>query len=207
MSTSPLGIDPWVVNNLVGNRFLDAACGYGKWGTLLKMNRFRHPGPVHVTGLDLFEPHIEALRGRGVYDELAVGSVLEIPFPDQHFDAAVACEVIEHLPDGSGPKLFAELRRVCTKSFVISTPNFDCLRPGHETRDGFNPYEAHLYNPPYDEFAALGFTQVVGLGMPRLPSWKLRTALHQLGYFFPRYSEYLLGFWFADGKKRNMDYV
>ena len=36
MSTSPLVFDAYVLNNVLGTRFLDVGCGHGKWGYLLK---------------------------------------------------------------------------------------------------------------------------------------------------------------------------
>jgi hypothetical protein len=111
--------------------------------------------------------------------------------------------VLEHLTQPEGPKLFAELKRVCKQGFVISTPLYDCLRGGSDTLDGFNPYEAHQYCYNAGEFRDLGFTQVVGVGM-RLPSWKLSTAISSLSYFFPTRARYGLGYWWRDGKQRTI---
>lgn len=203
MSTSPLSFDPLVVNNLLGSSFLDVGCGAGKWGYLLKKYRWTD-GPVHVTGLDAFEPHITSLRNEKVYDELVHSSAIPLPFPDKSFDSAIAVEILEHLERPDGLRLISELQRVCRQSFVVSTPNFHWLREGKETRYGFSEYEAHRYNFLYPEFRTLGFTQVVGVGF-QAPSFKLRRALSSLGYFFPRYSKYLLGFWFADGEPRVLE--
>jgi SAM-dependent methyltransferase len=201
MSTSPLAFDPLVVQNLDGTTFLDVGCGHGKWGYLLKKYRWNQSTPVEVTGIDLFEPHIRTLEREGTYDRLLTAAATELPFPDKSFDSAVACEILEHLPQADGPRLIAELKRVCRQSFVVTTPNFACLRGGGETIDGFNEYEAHQHNFLYREFRGLGFTQVVGLGF-KTPSFKLSRALGSLGYYFPRFSRYLMGFWFADGRRR-----
>lgn len=202
MSTSPLSFDPYVINNLPGPSFLDVGCGYGKWGFLLRSYRTMEYGAAFkVTGVDLFEPHIESLRGKDIYDSLHCCSAIELPFDDQSFDSAVCCEVLEHLNREQGPKLVAELQRVCRQGFVISTPLYDCLRGGGETLDGFNPYEAHQYCYKAAEFRALGFTQVHGIGM-QLPSWKLSTALSSLSYYFPDRARYGLGYWWRDGRKR-----
>jgi SAM-dependent methyltransferase len=201
MSTSPLKFDPYVVNNLLGRTFLDVGCGHGKWGFLLKSYRWTSGEAVEVTGIDLFEPHIRALRTHGIYDHLQVASATELPFPDKSFDSAVACEVVEHLDQEGGRKLIAELKRVCRLSFVVTTPNYPCLRGGGESMNGFNEYEAHKHNFLYPEFRNLGFTQIAGVGL-KTPSYKLSRALDGLGSFLPRFSKYLLGFWFADGQKR-----
>ena len=67
--------------------------------------------------------------------------------------------------------------------------------------DGFNDYEAHKHNFLYPEFRDLGFTQITGIGF-KTPSYKLSRALSGFGAYLPRFSRYLVGFWFADGKKR-----
>ncbi|MEX2175669.1 MAG: class I SAM-dependent methyltransferase [Pirellulaceae bacterium] len=205
MSTSPLTFDALVVPNLLGSNFLDVGCGHGKWGYLLKTYRWSNEEPVSITGIDLFEPHIESLAQFNVYDKLQVASATNLPFEDKSFDSAVACEVLEHLPQEDGKKLFTELKRVCRQSFVVTTPNFACLRGGGETIDGFNKYEAHQHNFLYSEFKASGFTQIVGVGL-KSPSFRLSRAFGSLGHYLPRFSRYLVGFWFEDGKKRLLEW-
>ena len=72
-------------------------------------------------------------------------------------------------------------------SFVVTTPNYPCLRDGGQTLDGFNEYEAHQYNLRFVEFRSLGFTQIVGIGL-KTPSFKMSRALASLGFHFPRFS-------------------
>lgn len=204
MSTSPLSFDPLVIHNLLGTDFLDVGCGHGKWGYLLKTYRWSPTSLVRVTGIDLFEPHIQSLEKRGIYDVLKVASATELPFEDKSFDSAIACEVLEHLSQPDGPKLIAELKRVCRQSFVVTTPNFPCLRGGGDTMDGFNEYESHKHNFLYPEFRGLGFTQIAGIGF-KAPSYKLSRAMGGLGYYLPRFSRFLVGFWFADGKRRVLE--
>jgi SAM-dependent methyltransferase len=207
MSTSPLSLDPLVVYNLPGSEYLDVGAGLGKWGFLLKKYRWFLGSTASVTGLDLFRPHLDALASHGIYDHLIEGSATSLPFPDKSFDSAVACEVLEHLDQSDGSKLISELRRVCRQSFVVTTPNFPCLRDGGDTPDGFNPYEAHKHNFLYPEFATLGFTQIVGLGL-KSPSHRLRhlfRAFDSAAYYLPRYSRLLVGCWFADGKRRELN--
>ena len=204
MSTSPLAFDPLVVQNLEGSSFLDVGCGHGKWGYLLKKYRWTESEPVEVVGIDLFEPHLRTLEREGIYDRLFHASATELPFPDKSFDSAVACEVLEHLSQADGPRLISELKRVCRRSFVVTTPNYPCLRDGAETAGGFNEYEAHKHNFLYREFCSLNFTQVVGIGL-EARSFKLSRAFGSLGFYFPRFSRYLVGFWFADGQQRVLE--
>lgn len=206
MSTSPLELDPYIIYNLLGTSFLDVGCGHGKWGYLLKKYRWFIGGPATVTGIDLFEPHIESLKKHAIYDDLRVGSAIQLPFPDKCFDSAIACEILEHLDQDQGRKLIEELQRVCRLSFVVSTPNFHCLRDGGETLDGYNPHEAHKHNFLYPEFRTLGFTQIVGVGF-KPPAWRLRKLFRpfdNIGSVLPRFSRILLGYWFADGKRREI---
>ena len=100
-----------------------------------------------------------------------------------------------------GSRLISELLRVCRKSFVVTTPNYACLRGGVETTNGFNAHETHLHNFFFDEFKSLGFTQIVGVGL-KSRSFRVGRAFGSLGYYFPRYSRYLVGFLFADGRQR-----
>lgn len=204
MSTSPLQFDAIIVNNVLGESFLDIGCGHGKWGYLLKKYRWSQSSLPTVTGIDLFEPHIRALEKHGVYDSLQVASATELPFEDKSFDSTIACEIVEHLPKEEGPRLISELKRVSRLSFVVTTPNYPCLRGGGQTLDGFNEHEAHQHNLGFGEFRGLGFTQVVGVGL-KTPSFKVSRGLASLGFYLPRFSRYLVGFWFADGKKRVLD--
>jgi len=205
MSTSPLAFDDLVVSNILGNSFLDVGCGHGKWGYLLKKYRWSSSCPTTVTGIDLFEPHIRALEKEGIYDSVLVAPAIELPFDDKSFDSTIACEVLEHLTQSEGPKLISELKRVSRLSFVVTTPNYPCLRGGGETLDGYNEYESHKHNFLYHEFRTLGFTQIVGIGL-KLRPYKVSRALGSLGYFLPRFSRYLVGFWFADGKTRVLEF-
>ena len=58
-----------------------------------------------------------------------VAPVTRIPAPDAVFDAALCCQVLEHLPYAEFPAALAELRRVTRTGLVLSlpdaTPHFD----------------------------------------------------------------------------------
>ena len=203
MSTSPLCFDQYVISNVDGDRYLDVGCGLGKWGGLLKKYKMNPSGRDSlIVGVDMFFPHLESLKSQNIYDFLVTADGAVLPFADRSFDSVIACEVLEHMTKDQGRILIEELKRVTKYGFVVTTPNFNCLRDGDVTPDGFNKFEAHQYIYSYKDFRGMGFTQVIGLGRMQLLSWKLGVALSSLGLFFPSRSRYLMGFWFADGKKR-----
>ncbi len=197
MSTGALMMDPFVVNHVVGDRFLDVGCGRGKWGFLLKTHRLSCTGaPIYVAGVDLRRESIESSLARCVYDDLRVANATDLPYADKSFDSVIACEVIEHLPQEQGLRLVQEARRVARACVVVSTPHAAGLRQGYDS------FENHLSSYTYREFSALGFTQIVGLGRLRCRSWKLSVCLAPLGLWFPLLSSHLMGFWFEDGRRR-----
>lgn len=53
-----------------------------------------------------------------------VGSVEQIPFPDNSFDLVCAFEILEHLPFDKFEKSLKEIKRVSKKDVVISLPHF-----------------------------------------------------------------------------------
>lgn len=52
-----------------------------------------------------------------------VASVLDMPFENDSFGTAMACQVLEHLPFELFPKALAEIRRVTRRYVLISLPN------------------------------------------------------------------------------------
>ena len=52
-----------------------------------------------------------------------VGSVIDLPFPDDSFDMVACFEVLEHLPYESLPAALASIRRVAARYSVISLPD------------------------------------------------------------------------------------
>lgn len=204
MSTSPLIFDNFAIANIKGRRILDIGCGYGKWGFLAR--KYLYPQDIYLVGLDAFEPHVHSLKAAGIYNGLSVAKAASLPFGDKSFDSVVACEVLEHMTHLEGLQFVEEVKRVAKDYFVITTPNFSCIRGGSMTLDGFNEYEAHKYNYTYKEFSSLGFTQVIGVGNMQLFSWRLGVLLASLGLAFPKRSRYLMGFWFADGRKRDFSF-
>lgn len=104
-----------------GRRLLDIGCGFG-WYELAALDR----GVAAVTGLELSERDLETAR-RHVRDKrvsFATGTATELPFEPDSFDTVVCWEVLEHVPRGSEPVVFAEIRRVLRPGgrLYLSTP-------------------------------------------------------------------------------------
>lgn len=99
-----------------GSRILDVGCGTGQ-----VVRRLTHQG-FEVHGVDVSEPNIE--RARRINPNCRLYDGLNLPYPDAHFDAAGALNVLEHV---EAPEAFiAEVVRVVRPHgrIVLSSPNF-----------------------------------------------------------------------------------
>lgn len=105
-----------------GSRVLDIACGTG-YGTVL-LHRAGHD----VIGADIDQQEIEDATKYWQLDAFREADALQLPFPDNHFDAVVSFETIEHVTDAA--KYLSEMKRVLKDSgmFFCSTPNIRFTR-------------------------------------------------------------------------------
>src|SRR5438034_4844364 len=87
-------------------RLLDAGCGTGGFLRFL----LDREAIGSATGIDLSPEPIELARQRVPEAELAVGSVTELPFEDETFDAAVLNDVLQHVPEEDVGRTLGELR-------------------------------------------------------------------------------------------------
>lgn len=101
---------------LAGKKLLDAGCGTG-WFSQAAMQH-----GADVVAMDLGDRLLQKVREK-CKAQTVVGSVLSIPFPDNHFDIVMSSEVIEHTPDP--PAAIREMARVVKPGghLVITTPN------------------------------------------------------------------------------------
>ncbi len=100
----------------LGGRVLDVGCGVGQVVGRLKAAGFE------AIGVDVSEPNIRRACAAGLDCRLYDGS--RLPFPDRHFAAAGALNVLEHVEE---PEAFIqELVRVVAVGgrVVLSSPNF-----------------------------------------------------------------------------------
>ena len=81
-----------------------------------------------VTALDLEMPKIEHDRVTCVK-----GDITALQFPDNHFDAVLCAEVLEHIPPSLLPRACTELARVTKSKVVIGVPYKQDTRLGRTT--------------------------------------------------------------------------
>lgn len=98
-------------------KILDAGCGEGF--TLEKL-RQRAVGQVLV-GVDIQQRAIGLGHEIHSHLDMQQGSVYELPFKDDTFDAVICSEVLEHLEDPK--KALGELARVTKRYVIITVPN------------------------------------------------------------------------------------
>ena len=83
-------------------------------------------GPSHglVTGyLRKFGVKVTTLDYKESYKPDVVGDVRMLPFADNSFEMAIACEVLEHMPFEDSLKALKELYRVTRRTVLISVPD------------------------------------------------------------------------------------
>lgn len=76
-------------------RVLDAGCGLHGFN----LRSCQRAGLTDLFGLDLNEEAIQHLSAQRPEFQLQVGSVLELPYPDSHFDLVICTGVAHHTPD------------------------------------------------------------------------------------------------------------
>jgi hypothetical protein len=182
MSSSPAFLDPIVLPLIRGECILDVACGFGRWGCLLRTNYFEWglSTPPAVDGLDAFEPNVDYVRKLGVYRNVWQAE-LPCVLPRRAYTTILASEVIEHLPMEAVEETLAEFESAALERVIVTTPNCECLRGGSDTFLGRNEFEHHLSYVPAKLLRQRGY-QIFGAGYgnPRTLSVKFMTHLLRL---------------------------
>lgn len=127
------------------SRLLDLAC----WDGLSTAHYGGELGIKDLHGLDFFDTQIEKARSRGVQVAKCDLESSAFPYPDGHFDLAVANQVFEHLKQIYRP--LSELHRVLKPGgiLIFSVPNLAALHCRLQLLFGKQPstiklFEAHV---------------------------------------------------------------
>jgi ubiquinone/menaquinone biosynthesis C-methylase UbiE len=115
----------WFLPHLApGMTLLDCGCATGS----ITVGLAEAVAPGQATGIDIAEVEIERARARvaeaGVENlRFAVGNVYALEFPDNHFDAAFAHNVLEHVAEPE--RALREMHRVLKPGGVIGVRDID----------------------------------------------------------------------------------
>jgi ubiquinone/menaquinone biosynthesis C-methylase UbiE len=170
-----------------GWKVLDAACGMGKWGFLIKA----HFSDIYVVGVDKSIDNLFIAKKSDSYDDLVLADVRRLPFRDMVVDCSLACEVIEHLSKDDGYEMIAELERVTRTKVLLTTPCADWWYCGKAVKEG-----GHITRWRPKEFKKIGF-KVRGVGSKfgykgRVASLVKHFILHPLSYVIPELGEFIV---------------
>ena len=105
-------------------RLLDVGCGTG--GTLDAVRALSEP-----SGIDLEPLALELCRERG-HRRLALASATALPFADATFEAALALDVLEHIPDDAAAA--REMARILAPGgiAIVTVPAYQSLWSRHD---------------------------------------------------------------------------
>ncbi len=95
---------------------------------------------------------------------ICVGSILNLPFRDNAFEAVLCCQVMEHLPFSNFPNCLLELRRIAAKRVILSLPDkkpfFPIQLPGIGRKKIPKPY----FQPPRHDFDGQHYWEINAIG-------------------------------------------
>lgn len=112
------------LRTLVGKSILDVGCGSGRLVRMLKDEG------AHGEGIDLSSRQVETGKERGL--NLVEGSMLELPYPDEMFDATVSYHSFNYLRRHEQRRALAEQYRVLKSGGTLVLAAFYVE---HETKE------------------------------------------------------------------------
>ncbi len=170
---------------LAGKRVLEVGFGDGYGAAYLA------EGAAEVGGVDIVPGNAPRAQAKYPASNLVFRHFdgMRLPFPEGAFDAAVSCQVIEHVPEPQLPAWLSEIRRVLKPGgqFFVSTLNLDqAMKPG-------KPYQKLIYHekeftaPELEALLKQVFSSVTLFGLH--PSFKHRffRRLKRWGFFVRSY--------------------
>jgi len=176
------------IGNLDGKRFLDVACGLGKWGYAVKLGWSGFP--KYSVGLDVWRQHLKFVKYYNVYDDVVLADAKHLPFKEKSFDVICACEFLLHVKKSDWSQVLSEIERVSNQSVVVSVPNLKV------PLDPENPFEKDVSAWSVKDLRSFGY-KVRGIGFQlgghRIPN--LCYVLSGLTYLplFVRFAEIIIG--------------
>jgi SAM-dependent methyltransferase len=179
--------------NLDGYEILDAACGYGTIGHLIRM---RTEGTPIIAGVDIWKPYIQKLDKLKIYNKLFVADIKDLPFKDEWFDFTIAFEYIEHEDYLDSFKGLNELIRVTKGLLIVSTPDGET---DQDDADG-NEYQRHKFAWNEELLKIFGFKTM------RVPMYPMNRITRLLRRFKPRTDHIVVGWLWAENKTSINDF-
>ncbi|OGE39387.1 hypothetical protein A3F00_02015 [Candidatus Daviesbacteria bacterium RIFCSPHIGHO2_12_FULL_37_11] len=109
-----------------GNKILDAGCGTGS--LMKKLKRFGE-----ICGIDISNEALKFAKNNGLR-QVRKGSVTNIPFKENEFDAVVSIDVLYHKQVKNDLQALEEFRRVLKPGgiLIIKNPAHNWLRGNHD---------------------------------------------------------------------------
>jgi ubiquinone/menaquinone biosynthesis C-methylase UbiE len=125
---------------LQGKSVLDVGAGTGRLAVdLIKKGAL-------VTAFDVSEEMLKVLKTKNKKIETVVGDAENLPFPDNHFDFAVAAFLIVHLKDPT--RFFDEVYRVLKPNGKLIVTNINQKEaPEVETKQGIIKIDSYYHRP------------------------------------------------------------
>lgn len=192
---SPFFHHPLVFNfipDLKGKTILDAGCGKGVYGFLIRTTR--NLKDSKLIGMDLSPHHAKFASHHQIYDKYITGDISSLPFANKEIDMLLNIETLPHLPRANGERFLDEVDRTCKGRVIIVLPNIP-LQPLPD-----QDYDSHHSRWTVNDFYSRGY-QVYGFGI-KLPHpygkwyapliYALQYVFTPLTYFVPALAGYII---------------
>lgn len=142
-----------------GETFLDCACGFGKWGMLIRHSALSQGKRITLVGFDIWKPYLKEIKSFKLYDDLILCHLAFFPFRENTFDVVLISECLEHLEKKFGLNTIKDAKVITKKRLIITTPNVFY----RQAKLRGNPWEEHKSSWSPRDFKRLGF-RVYGFG-------------------------------------------
>jgi SAM-dependent methyltransferase len=139
---------------------LDAGCGYGIWGHILRSLQVKGGLECYIVGCDIWKPYLEATKKYSPYDDFVLCDVRKLPFRNKSFNYVISFEILEHFSKKEG-KIYLNQLKLLSEKIIVSTP-LGFYPQG--VIDG-NEFQAHKSAWQEKDFREVGYdVYVTGLG-------------------------------------------